>query len=132
MSCFVVSPLHIDILVSWAMAHKAPCFPAPLTPLMVANLLADANNQAYAERYKEPVTSHYRFEFRETAGKVPALQILKACRCLKYQCSDWSEWKESRAFQLVDAIESMAIHKLPSYDDMLWELTPYLRNSIPA
>jgi hypothetical protein len=99
---------------------------------MVGSLLAEANNQAYAERYKQPVTNAYRFEFQEPAGKIPALQIIKACRCLEYQCSDWRGWQESRARQLLDAIESTAIRKLPGYDDLLWELTPYLRNSIPA
>ena len=121
MSCFVVSDFHVDALVSWAVAHRAPAFPRAMSPSALAAALAEANRAAYRERYGEQCEDAARYVARRAVDISP-VQIIKACDCLDYQCCDWSGWEASTAKQLLDRIRQHAVGLLPGYDEAAWAL----------
>jgi len=92
-------------------------------PDLIARILGRANAAAVAERYGETELAELpRFELiRQLPGPVA---ILKACSCLEYQSSDWSEYPGSGAELLIDAIRRAAVRELPGYDSAEWEIRP--------
>ena len=121
MSCFVVSDYHVGVLVSWAVLRKAPAFFDGLGPRTLAAVLAEANRAAYRERYGEQPEPAVPYQAPE-ARALSAVQVVKACDCLEYQCSDWSEWEGSTAQRALARIRQHAICALPGYDEAAWAL----------
>jgi hypothetical protein len=136
MSCFIVSDFHINALISWAwgMGIKLDYCPA-----VAAELLAVANRRAYSERYQGESCAPFGGYRRENVGDAVPVEILKACRCLEYQASDWSGWDTSDAARVLRTIRAaaeselaqvygrQAVHdnggrSLPGYDAAAWEL----------
>jgi len=122
MSCFVVPDFHIDALVSWAVANDAGPWAGALDPRGVAAELHRANCAAYRERYGENVGEEYRYTHRPEAAALSTAQVLKACDCLDYQCSDWTDYPGSLAQRAVDQIRRTAIYALPGYRAAAWTL----------
>lgn len=122
MSCFVVPDFHIDALVSWAVANHASAFIDGLNPRELAAELHLANCAAYRERYGENGGESYSFTMRPEVHAMPAVQVLKACDCLDYQCSDWSRYEGSTAQRAVARIRDRAIACLPGYRAAAWPL----------
>lgn len=122
MSCFVVPDFHIDALVSWAVANHAEAFIEGLTPRELAAEFHLANCAAYRERYGESGGESYAFTMRPEVHAMPAVQILKACACLDYQCSDWSKYQGSVAQRAVERIRDHAIGYVPGYRAAAWTL----------
>jgi hypothetical protein len=122
MSCFVVPDFHIDALVSWAVANGASAFIDGLDPRELAAVLHRANCAAYHERYEEDAGECYTFTMRPEAHAMPAVQILKACACLDYQCSDWTDYPGSTAQRAVERIRDHAIFYVPGYRAAAWTL----------
>lgn len=133
MSCIMVNDFHLDALVTWGAAHQASWYRASEgrhvdmrgNEPAAAELLHAANAAAFRERYPrdaEPIPPH-RYRARAVAW-LPAVQAVKACDCLAYQCSDWTGWPESEAFRVLDAIRDAAIQRLPGYSAAAWELRP--------
>lgn len=120
MSCFVVPDFHIDALVSWAADRGACCFFVGMTPVGLAAALHDANCTAYRCRYGEAVGEEYRFTRR--AVTLSPVQVIKACDCLEYQCSDWPDWSESVAARALARVRDHAISMLPGYEEARWTL----------
>ena len=120
MSCFVVPDFHIDALVSWAADNGAAAFVDGLTPSQLARKLFLANALAYRERYGEAVPLKYKFT-RVTTDLEP-VAVLKACDCLEYQCSDWSDWSASVQDRALARIRDRAIICLPGYRSAAWTL----------
>ena len=137
MSCFVVTPYHINAIVSWA-AH-AQCLEGQ-SPDALAWELYQANTHAFNERYE----GRYASEVEAWPGfeLVPALDpiaIVKACDCLDYQACDWTAWRESHPGQVLEGIRAAALvavtglgsrlfnlaikegaYELPGYDAAAW------------
>jgi hypothetical protein len=122
MSCFVVPDFHIDALVSWAIANHASAFIDGLTPRELAGNLHRANCFAYRERYGEDVGESYTYTYRPAAHAMPAAQVLKACNCLEYQCSDWTDYPGSLAQRALERIREHAITLVPGYRTAAWTL----------
>jgi len=122
MSCFVVPDFHIDALVSWAVANHAAAFIYGLNPRELAAELHLANCAAYRERYGENPNEGYTFTMRPEVHAMPAVQVLKACACLDYQCSDWSKYQGSPAQLAVERIRSHAVAYVPGYQAAAWSL----------
>lgn len=122
MSCFVVPDYHIDVLVSWSIANHAPAFIDGLTPRTLAAELWVANATAYNARYGEVVGESYSFTMRPEAHSIDPVQILKACDCLEYQCSDWPNYEGSVAERILRRIRDRAIACLPGYRAAAWTL----------
>ena len=122
MSCFVVPDYHVDVLVSWAVLHKAPAFIEGMGPRTLAAVLARANRAAYRARYGDPCEEPEPYRPRD-AQHLSLAQVVKACDCLDYQCSDWSEWEDSTAQRALARIREHAVRlALPGYDDAAWSL----------
>ena len=121
MSCFVVPAFHIDALVSWAVDHGAPAFIEGRNPAGLGREFHRANISAYQQRYGERCEEDYKFTRREGLGLTP-VQVIKACDCLAYQCSDASDWAGSVAAWALDRIREHAIRHLPGYQDAAWTL----------
>jgi hypothetical protein len=134
MSCFIVDSHHIRALVSWAALHRVTYYmPAGRQHVetagdgqRVAELLHRANLAAFADRYpREGAALAEPFDYRPVAASwLPAIQIVKACDCLDYQCSDWTGWPDSEARRILRAIREKAIRMLPGYEAAAWELRP--------
>lgn len=122
MSCFVVPDFHIDALVSWAVANHARAFIDAQTPAALAGHLHRANCFAYRERYGEDVGETYTFTMRPEVHAMPAAQVLKACACLDYQCSDWADYRGSLAQRAIQRIRDHAITYVPGYVTAAWTL----------
>ena len=122
MSCFVVPDFHIDALVSWAVANHAGAFIDNLSPRELAAELHLANCAAYRERYGENPGYDYTFTMRPEVHAMPAVQVLKACACLDYQCSDWTNYPGSVAQRAVERIRDHAIAYVPGYRAAAWTL----------
>jgi hypothetical protein len=122
MSCFVVPDFHIDALVSWAVANHAAAFIDGLDPRGLAAELYLANCTAYRERYGEDPSENYIFTMRPEVHAMPAVQILKACACLEYQCSDWTDYPGSVADRALARIKDHAIAYIPGYRAAAWTL----------
>ena len=52
------------------------------------------------------------------------VQILKMCDCLEYQSCETDDYRESIAFELLEAIRRAAIRELPGYEDAPWDYYP--------
>jgi hypothetical protein len=122
MSCFVVPDFHIDALVSWAVANHAGAFIDNLSPRELAAELWLANATAYNCRYGEVVGESYTFTMRPEVHTMPAVQVLKACACLDYQCSDWTDYPGSVAQRAIERIRDHAIVYIPGYRAAAWTL----------
>lgn len=122
MSCFVVPDYHVDVLVSWAVLRGAPAFIEGLTPRTLAACLARANRAAYRARYGEQCEDPAPYRHPD-AQRLSFTQVVKACDCLDYQCSDWPDWPDSVAQRALSRIREHAIRlALPGYDDAAWTL----------
>lgn len=130
MSAFVVSKKHIDSLVAFAIRHEygaAPYFywkgephridnPDEAGALLWAENVRSVNYRYTAQTEPEPYVFHW-----DTRVLDP-LQIIKACNCLDYQSCETPEWKDTRAFAMLDSIRERAIKELPGYDGAQWEI----------
>ena len=117
MSCFVVSDFHVDAIVSWAEMHNS----SAVRLFGDAAALAAANRAAYQDRYGEEGDTKPAYIPRNVRGMSP-VQVLKACDCLAYQCSDWTLWENSKACRALDWIKDFAVSRLPGYDEAAWTL----------
>jgi hypothetical protein len=103
MSCFVVSDFHVSAIVAWAVDKGVPLDDSPDA---VALGLAAANRAAFSERYAgrhDAEALPFGGFDRSAALGLQPVEIIKACDCLAYQCSDWSAW------DLCDASEDLAL-----------------------
>jgi len=122
MSAFIVPHAHIDALVSWAVHHRVPLFPAGITPAVVAAFLFEENCRSVDYRYGEVNPRDYRYENRPGARELSPVQILKACNCLEYQSCEHPDWEDSRARACLASIRAQAVRMLPGYEDADWTL----------
>lgn len=101
---------------------------------IIANILYRENVKSVAYRYSEPEFSpglpgpcDRPARIDVTAGNLMyqrvrnPIHILKMCQCLEYQSCEHPDYRISLAYQLLQAIVSGAISKLPGYDDAPWE-----------
>lgn len=135
MSVFIVSPKHIDGLLTFAIANRVtfeagePRQRVTVTAenaTKIGRVLLRENAAAYAARYplEAPDTSGDLYRFNPWKG--PALQPLEVrggCACLAYQCDGLARWYRVDAKRALDAIGAAA-HKLcpPAAKDTAWDL----------
>ena len=122
MSAFVVPHAHIDALVSWAVHHRVPLFPAPATPASVAAELFEENCRSVDHRYGEVNARDYRYTAPDYWNLLSPVQILKACNCLEYQSCEHPGWPDSQARANLEVIRAYAVRMLPGYDEAEWTI----------
>jgi hypothetical protein len=126
MSAFVVGPDHIDAILTYAQAARRDYGNAAEYTATGRKLLA-ANVASVCYRYERDTPADHidpeRYTFRPLNRNRSAVEIIKACDCLAYQCSELPEWVGSEAYQLLNAIRSRAVYCLPGYSDAAWEIS---------
>lgn len=151
MSSYMVDDEHVHVLLAWALDNSTaggalmwevgPDASGPGITVYgptdrirrltresagtVGQVLIEANSRAVDERYREDDNVRaYTYRRPRTAMWSP-VEILKACRGLAYQCSDWSGWRDSEARAALAAIRDLAIALLPGMEDAeSWDITP--------
>lgn len=136
MSAFVVSDLHINVLVSWAGRVRGSIqrsyywqgrrIPFAGDESRVAQVLYDENARSVDARYREstpPRVFPFRFEHGRAASAT-AVAIIKMAHCLAYQSCETDDWESTEAFAILRGIEDFAMRALPGYDEAPWELRP--------
>lgn len=137
MSAFVVSDHHINAILTGLKAAagmnrelyvgaepgEIPRYSltdaADLQKLGTVLLAANVHSVAYRYPRDEPEDiSGYRF--RLVNNPPTALQALKLCQCLDYQCCEPPEWSLSYAKRVLVAITDLLITKLPGYESAAW------------
>lgn len=129
MSAFVVSNEHINALINfglettyWNPATQCCEEINRHTAQHVGQILMDANQRSVNYRYQEHDTAPM-FKFN-LGGGFTAVQILKACHCLDYQCCENEDWPQTLAYGILETIKSKAERLLPGYESAAWEIRP--------
>jgi hypothetical protein len=129
MSAFIVSNAQINALVRFASINNITFFYGATSQRWNISGNEDATAQLLLDENVRSV--NYRYKQEDEAGKIvyqidaPVLtpvQIIKAAQCLEYQSCETPDWDKTMAKQLIDAIISTAITKLPGYDDAPWSI----------
>lgn len=88
-----------------------------------ANVLRDENIRSVSCRYNESAVYPEPLKVSDFHGfcKLSAVNILKMCDCLEYQSCETDDYKQTKAYTLLQAIRGAAIRALPGYDDGPWD-----------
>ena len=144
MSAWIVSRAHIDALVNAALPsggnelvyyHEGDLHHVEdADKHNIGQMLIDECVKSVSYRYPDddvkagelpgPTDAYYLtpYQFRYPGAQLPAVWILSAINCYRYQSGEHPEWDGSEAAALVAAIEQRMIRKLPGYDDAPWGL----------
>lgn len=147
MSAFIVDHAHIDALLNWAVSNRVDYYVPQSMNNKPGGLRVDINTQNATEigailltenersvRHRYPScgandlpgtigqdAASYRFKFSMRAP-LSAVQAIKACHCLSYQCCETDDWEGTLAHRILSAIQDSATYKLPGYDSAAWEI----------
>lgn len=128
MSAFIVSDTHINSLVRYAARHNVRVFHSnPMRMFKVqeneqetARLLLDENVKSVNARYRDNETMSITYD--RAAPILTAIQAIKAAQCLRYQSCEHSDYEDSIAFKLIEAIITDAIPRLDGYESAQWSI----------
>lgn len=128
MSAFVVSDFHVRALVSWAiLRHGCDAVTYHWSgsrrdvrrdASRVASVLYAENVRSVNARYNEAEPAHGFAFKRVDVGHLRPADIVNACNCLDYQSCETSDWRETEAFAIVDAIRDAAVRDLCAGSDV--------------
>lgn len=129
MSAFIVSDTHINALVRYASRHNVRAFYGnPLAMFQVkdneqaaAELLLAENVKSVNYRYRDNEVMSITYD--RGAPILTAIQAIKAAQCLRYQSCEHSDYEDSIAFKLIEAIIADAIPRLDGYESAQWGIT---------
>ena len=123
MSCWIVSPIHIDVLVTGLIEHGLV---TESEAQETRNLLVRENAESYRYRYShipEAVREAESFLDEEidrpwTKTMVRLTALSQAAKCYDYQACEHAAWENSPARRLMADL----IVRLPERDDEPWGL----------
>lgn len=135
MSAFIVSDTHINSLVRYASRHKLSVyfnrqlgFPFGKERLNVydneqaiAQILLDENVKSVNYRYRDNEVMSITYD--RAAPILTAIEAIKAAQCLRYQSCEHSDYEDSIAFKLIEAIITDAIPRLEGYESAEWAIS---------
>ena len=129
MSAFIVSDTHINSLVRYASRHNVRAFHGnPMEVFRVkdneqetARLLLDENVKSVNYRYRDNEVMSITYDMG--APILTAIQAIKAAQCLRYQSCEHSDYEDSIAFKLIEAIITDAIPRLEGYESAKWAIS---------
>jgi hypothetical protein len=135
MSAFICSDYHISALADYATRsmRRSRLYAADRQwedPEEVFKVLWAENVRSVLYRYPEdtvdtapgPIGPKGSFDRRVRAQSFNPIDIVKSCHCLEYQSCECPDYRETTAYELLQAIEAMAIRGLPGYDSAAWGL----------
>ena len=125
MSAFICSDEHFNVLVNYAVTHKAGYYwegnnsRVDITrenASRIGQILLDENHRSVNYRYNETTPSH-AFKFKLIGPtQYKAVDILKAINCLDYQSCENDDWSTTHAWAILDGLKDCAIRNLPGYE----------------
>jgi len=135
MSAFIVNEYHLNALVSWASyghsSRKVSYYwqgkhrPIAGDEQRVVNVLYAENVRSVNARYRENETADpIKFNLLIGGANLNPIEVCKAVHCLVYQSCETSDWEQSEAFAILQAIEAKAIRSVHGYENAAWELVP--------
>jgi hypothetical protein len=128
MSAFVVGNRHIDLLVAaalrWHADDKISYWHAGQWHVgnetqenELGHILLAENVRSVNHRYEEQDPNpDYIYTWLPT-DEINAVLILKACNCYEYQTCETSDWEQTEAHAIVEAIVHKAISHLHGYEE---------------
>lgn len=132
MSAYIVEPLHINALVSWACAQRKDGvhyywqqtgrYINVKSAARIASILYAENVRSVNTRYRESEPMH-GFAFKPVmrlAARLSLVQVIKSCHCLDYQSCETDDWEDTEACAVLRGIESAAVCCLPGYESAEW------------
>jgi hypothetical protein len=150
MSAFVVSPTHIDVLLSVALhgptdggdqldwsppyLEEASARLSPRTASVLgAGLLAE-NIASVAHRYPDcaraelpgpaPMPSPEQYEFTDFGACLSIAEACSAIDCFEYQSCEHQEWEASASHSFCARLRASLTAALPGAADAPWEWSP--------
>ena len=128
MSAFIVSDTHINSLVRYASRFNVRAFHGnPMAMFKVkdneqatAELLLAENVKSVNYRYRDNEVMTITYD--PAAPILTIIQAIKAAQCLRYQSCEHSDYEDSIAFKLIEAIITDAIPRLEGYESAQWAI----------
>jgi len=137
MSAYICNNQHIGYIVaaihqwdvSWyynATCHYAGNHAKALSNSEIGSILLSENVRGVNARYHETAKpAPFPGHLVPHVQNLDPVQVIKACRCLMYQCAETSDWEDSHAHCILQALITYGCYKLPGYDDAVYGAPPY-------
>ena len=128
MSCYIVPAKHISAIVRYAadqqlkLSRLGGGFLNEAVQIdVVCALLYMANVKSVNARYLE-IMSEVGIGYDAEAQQLTAIEAIKACQSLAYQCDNWNGFDDSPADRFLKEVQRHAITQLPGYDAAPWSI----------
>lgn len=130
MSAFVVSAIHVNAIVSYAIdANASFYFANQRTDIGLSNaqeigaILFQENCRSVNHRYRETDSGDGpAYIFKRFKIPLTPVEAIKLCHCLAYQSNETDDWEETKACRILHEIQEAATRKLPDYDKAPWAI----------
>ncbi len=125
MSAFQCTDYHISALAIYA---ESKDISRELYAKAIGKILHAENVKSVNWRYQEDEKPDFkldieaRYAFFDGGCSLNYPKLLKACHCLKYQSCETSDYKDSEAYKILEAIESDATRRIKGYSEAPWGL----------
>jgi len=136
MSAFIVSPDHINVIVSyfveasiedrlWYELNGEYGYMSKEDAPKIAQALYNENLRSVNARYTEQTEHDYLFEFIPTAKTQYAVgEIAQALNCLEYQSCETDDYHSTDAYKLLNSMRKHLLRKISEAEGWdLWEIT---------
>lgn len=81
--------------------------------------LWEENQRSLNAKYPPELMPNYMASNRHW-GTLDPVQVIKACHCYEYQSCEHDDWRDSRAYAIIQGILDAAMSHLRGYDDAEW------------
>ncbi|WP_424411208.1 hypothetical protein [Pasteurella sp. PK-2025] len=87
------------------------------SPIQIMHWLYDCNLKSFKARYKEESELSI---LRYRPQTCSAVQVIKLCKYVAYQCCEMPGWRSSLQKEFLDALKEQAIYNLEGYEEAEW------------
>ena len=131
MSAFICSRNHIEALALYWGLGNGYVFKTQQEIQETADIFFNENVRSVRHRYPDYDTDDLPGPVDLAVpmiNQMPQLtvrdpvQILKLAQCLDYQSCETEDWRESKAYELLNTVKSHAISHLPGYNKASWDI----------
>lgn len=128
MSAFICSDKHISAIVKWVSRHNVSVwFGNPSRKLgpgdeqELVDILYAENVKSVNYRYNEnDATTGCVYDLG--APELGSVEVIKLVQSLEYQSCEHDEWDTSDAKEILLAMKSAAVSRLPGYESAEWSI----------
>lgn len=127
MSAFIVSPKHLNTIITFAARNKTYSFdgngyrPISDDPQYFLDVLHTANVESVNERYDQGDVA-VAIKYRAVNITPSPVAVLKLLACFDYQACEVDNYEFTPAARIINAIRKEAISQLAGYDDAKWSI----------